>query len=811
MIQSVVQDIRYGARLLRRSPWFTCVGVVSLAVGLGSGVGLFTVMNAALFRPLPGRDTGDIHRIYTSNRNGGRYGSSSFHDFQSFTAASDMFAGACATTNVKGNLAADAATHVAAGAVVSGGCFDVLGLRPHLGRLLNRSDETPAGVPLGIVVSYAMWQRAFGADPGVVGRAAAVNGIPAVIVGVAEPGFAGVSLDSGADFWAPPPFASTLLSPTTLTARGDRRFAVYVRLRDGVTASVAAERLAAIAARLRDEDPRAWTEATGTTRTVTIVPERESRFAGNPAAAGEIATAVLGAIAVIVGLACVNLATMIMARGASRTRELNVRLALGASRGRLLRQLATESLLISIGAIALGMFMVAAGLRFADAYRPAEMPALSVALDWRVIGFSILVAFLAPILFGLAPGAHAVRLAIAEGIKGRPPVMRRRYLRFGQRELLLGIQLAVSFTLLVAAAVFMRSLRPAEPAQRDMTTARVAAVPVDLNTAARSDADARAIADRLLQAAERLPDVEAATAAALIPLTGSYLGISGRLEDRPAAERLVFDGNIVTPGYFELMGISRQAGRTFEARDHDRAPRVAVVSASLALELWKTTAAAGRTLYVGDELREVVGVVADTPYRSLDGPQPVLYLPLAQTRRDRFVVHARVRNDGEAMAALGRALRDVDARVLVGPPASLSQRMEEALTPARVAQAVGAAAGLLQLGLALMATWGLVAYAVERRMPELAIRRALGATTGSILRLVMRPSLWLVAVGASLGSIAGVLTAQVMHAAFIGLAPIDLEVVVPAAVIVGLVVVAAAWWPARRAASVEPASALKQF
>ena len=349
----MIQDIRYGARLLWRSPGFTGVSIVSLALGLASAVALFAFMNALLFRPLPGRQTADIHRIYTSNGEGGRYGSSSFADVLSFTSVPGLFAGACATTNVRGNLTTDGHTQALAGAVMNGGCFDALRLRPHLGRLLAPIDDAATGEPAAIAISHSVWLRSFGGDPAIVGRAATLNGASVVIAGVAEEGFAGLSLDGGAAFWAPPPLAPMLLSGT-LAARGDRRFSVYVRLAPGVTAPQAADRLKAIAVALRDEDPRAWTETSGATRTVTIARELESRFAQGQGAA-DIAALSLGAIAGIVVIACMNLATMFMARGVARTRELNIRLALGASPARLLRQLGTESLLVSVGAASAGV------------------------------------------------------------------------------------------------------------------------------------------------------------------------------------------------------------------------------------------------------------------------------------------------------------------------------------------------------------------------------------------------------------------------------------------------------------------------
>ena len=809
LLESAVQDVRYGARLLRRSPWFTCVGVASLAVGLGSGVALFTVMNAMLFRPLPGRDTGNIHVIYTSNSTGGRYGSSSFADFQSF-ASSDpqLFANACATTNVTGNLAVGAAVRPLAGAVVSGGYFDTFKVRPHLGRLLNRSDDSPSGSASAVVISYALWQRAFAADPAVVGRGTLLNGATVVIVGVAEPGFAGVSFDSGAEFWVAPPMAPMLLSPRTLSARGERRFRVYVRLADGVTAAHAASRLSAVAAQLRAEDPRAWTETSGSTRTVTVVRELQWRFAGGAGGAAEaIATGALGAIAAIAALACVNLATMFMARGAARTHELNVRLALGASRGRLLRQLATESLLMSVAGVAAGVGTIAAALRILDAYRPAVLPAFDVAMDWRVAGFSIVVAVAAPVLFGMAPGAHALRLAIAEGLKGRPLVFRRGFFRVGSRELLIVVQVSVSFALLIMAALFTRSLMSAGDGPHAARARQVAVAEIDVNNAATTAAERRLVTDRLLQAADRVPDVEGATAAALVPMTGSFMGISGRADD---GTPVVFDGNIVAPGYFELAAIALRAGRFFDAGDRERGRPVAVVSESLARRLWNTGAVVGRAIRVDAGPVEVVGVVADVPYRSESGAfQPVLYLPLAQAPRNRFVLHARVKNEGEAVAALDRALRSVDPRIIVGAAMPLSQLLEQVRAGGKIAQWLGAVAGLLQLGLVLMATWGLVAYAIQRRTAEIAIRRALGATEASILQLVMRPSMSLMAIGIPIGCVGGVAGAKVLHSNFLGLGPIDPAVIIPAVAVLVPVVVAAAWLPARRAASMAPIEALR--
>ncbi len=808
----IFQDIKYGARLLRRSPGFTLVAVASLAVGLGSSVALFTFMNALLFRPLPGHGTADLYAIHTSSSQGSRYNSSSFADFQSFvTAQPPLFASTCATVRVQGNVVIDGRAQAHPGAVMSGGCFDALRLQPRVGRLLNASDESASGEAQPIVVSYSLWQRRFAGDPGAVGRPVAVNGVPAVVVGVAPEGFSGLSFDSGADFWVAPRLAPVLTDQSILTDRGYRSWRIYVRLNDAVSETEVTTRLAGIAVGLRADDPRAWTGANGSTRVVTILPELKSRFAqGGDSERVAIVLATFGAIAAIVAIACVNLATMVMARGAGRTRELNVRLALGASRRRLLRQLATESLLISAAAGVAGVLLVSGALKLFDAYKPAEVPAFNMAVDWRIAIFAAVLAIVTPVLFGLAPGAHALRLAIAEGVKGRIGAARRRWLPAGPRELLLVVQVAVSFALLIMTTLFLNAARPAQETPTALAARQITVVPIDFGSIDVTNAEARAITNRLLQAMESVPGVAAPTAAGLVPMTGSSIGFLARLPERADTDEMVLDGNVVAPGYFELNGIERRAGRTFEVRDRHGAPPVAVVSESLGRRLWDAAPPVGRMLRMGDETREIVGVVADSPYRSLNGPQPVIYIPLDQSpRSNSFLLQARLMSH-ETGRDLERALRGVDPRMLIGSPTPLAQFTQQLLAPERIGQGMAGVAGVLQLGLALMAIWGLVAYAVERRTGEIAIRRALGATEGSIVTLMMRPSLWLLAVGTVIGGGAGIAAAGVMHAEFTGLAPLQFAAAIPAVLLLVLVVAIAAWLPARRAASIEPASALKQ-
>ncbi|HXT70385.1 MAG TPA: ABC transporter permease [Vicinamibacterales bacterium] len=803
-----LQDLKFGLRLLRRTPWFTLAGVLSLAVGLGAGLALFIFMNGLLYRPIQGRDTAEVQRLFTSTSRGSRYGSSSLADFRAFEAAPGVFRTACATARTRANVTVDGQTTPVPGAIMTGGCFATLGLRAHAGRLLVPTDDAISGDTPAIVISYSTFVQRFGGDNAIIGKSATLNGQAVTMVGVTEPGFSGLSLDNGAAFFAPASLATALLSPKVLTDRSHRFFVVYARLADGVTSEAATERLTAVAAQLRTEDPISWTQQDGSSRSVTVAREIDSRFA-NGGGETEMAAMTLAGIVGLAAMACMNLATMVMARGAGRTRELNIRLSLGASRGRIIRQLATESLLVSVGGIVIAGAVIAAALHLFNVYRPVEVPAFNVGMDWRVAAVATLLALLAPMFFGLAPGAHALRLAIAEGLRARAPIVRRRRIRLGAREILIAAQVTVSFALLVSATLFLKSLAEPPPGASNPITRNLTIVPVELNTITNSIDETHRVTASLLEAAARTPDVDGATLAGVVPMTGSSIGFSGRDGDRPGDPEQVFDANVIGPGYFRTTGVNLIAGRDFSVGDTDRSAQVAIVSESLARELWQTTAAVGRTLQLDEKRHEVIGVVADVPYRSFTATShPVLYIPAAQSSPYRFLIHAHTRN-AQAIARLTDALRSVDARVEIGSPRSMNDYVNYSRIEARLVQWASGTAGVLQLGLALMATWGLVAYAVQRRTAEIAVRRALGATDSGILKLVMKPSLWLLAIGGIAGSGIGILAAQVLISEFSGLAPLDPVMIVPAAGLLTAVVVIAAWIPARRAIAIQPAAALR--
>ena len=801
--ESILMDVRYGVRSLRRSPVFTAVAVLSIAGGLAAGTAIFAIMNAVVYRSIGVGDGGSLYRIFTSGYDGGLYSSSSYPDYEAFREATGIIASTCATERVRANLTVDGAARMHHGEIVSPGCFDALKLSRGLGRYFSEDLAREPAVP--VVISHSLWMRRLGGDSSVIGRTIQLNGMSVAVTAVTPKGFAGTSLDGGAEFWAPVQVAPVVFPPGVLSERRQRMFTIFARLRDGVGREQAEAALAVVAARLRELDERAWINEAGGTRKVTVMREMDARFAGGPAGPGAIVASVITVIGIIVAIACVNLATMLLARGATRAREISIRLAIGASRGRVLRQLITESLIIATVGAALALALVSLGLRLFEAYRPAEVPAFDVAIDWRVLTFAIVLTMGAAILFGLAPATHTLRLALAEGLKGRLFAARVRTIRVGARESLIVLQVAVSIALLLVSALFVRAMSGGAALSPGFNGAGVGVVPVHLDAVA--DAEVAAVTERLLEAAASAPGVIRASLAANVPMSGSSTEFEVTVDGAPARN---FLGNAVSPGYFAMLEIPIRAGRDFDQRDRAGGAPTVIVSETFARSIWGTTNVLGRGLVTHGRRADVVGVVADTRYRSLSEPfKPVIYLPITQVGRGRFLIHARV-SGVHTFAALDAAIRAVDRRVAIEGVTPLRAQIDRAMAGERAAQWIGGLVGIVQLGLAVMALWGLVAYAVERRTAEMGVRLALGASPASLVRLTMQPAGVAIVVGVAIGCVVGATVAKGVQATSVGLAPVDLVMVIPVAVTFTIVAMTSAWWPARRAGLADPAASLRR-
>jgi predicted permease len=468
--------------------------------------------------------------------------------------------------------------------------------------------------------------------------------------------------------------------------------------------------------------------------------------------------------------------------------------------------LATESLMVSLAGSVIGIGLVAAALRVSADYRPQGIPAFDVALDWGVLLFSVATAACASLLFGVAPAAHALKLAIAEGMKGPSSARRVRRLRVGPREALIVLQVTASLAILLVSTLFVRASMSAGTLHPGFSGQSVVTVRVGFEALDR--AAVPGITTRLLDAAQRVPGVERASLAGMVPLAGERVGFNATIDGK---QRDYF-GNVVSPGYFATLRIPFVAGRDFDVRDGSNAARVAIVSKTFARQAWQTPAnTVGRVITMDNEPVTIVGVAADIRYFMATEPyQALLYLPVAQRTPYRTTVHARVNGDGATIAALERALRSVDPRLAVEGATSLSGRIDATNAPERVMRWVGVGAGGVQLVLALMALWGLVAYAVERRSAEWGLRVALGATPASVVRLSVRPAAVLIVAGVVAGMAAGAVATQVLRSSGMSQVAIDPRAAVPLAVVFTMVALTAAWWPARKAGGADPASLLRR-
>jgi predicted permease len=432
------------------------------------------------------------------------------------------------------------------------------------------------------------------------------------------------------------------------------------------------------------------------------------------------------------------------------------------------------------------------------------VPAVSLAIDWRVAAFAAVAAIAANMSFGLAPAFHVLKLALAEGLKAHPSWLKARRFRAGLREVLIVVQVTASVALLLAASVFARAMARGIETSPGFTMDGVAILYVDMSSL--DAARVPALTDAVMRAVSSVPGVRAAAIGAMLPLTGGSTTFEGGVDPNQLRELY---GNVISPGYLGVMNIPLQRGRDFTPLDAAAARPVAIVSETFARTLWQTTEVVGRTLTLRGRIVEVVGVAVDTRYRAISEPfLPVVYLPAAQVPLTHYYVHAKA-SGGETLAAFERAARSVDPGILIEGAAPLASRLDEMRAPERAARWIGAAGGAAQLLLVLMALWALVAYAVARRTREFGIRIALGATGFDVIRLVMRPALVLIAIGAAAGAAAGVAVTTVMQSEFVGLGPIEPLAGLPVLIAVAAVSILALLPPARRAARVEPVAALR--
>lgn len=789
-MDSLLQDVRYAIRRLRVGPGFTLAVVATLAIGIGAAAATFSVVDAAVLRPLPFPEPDRIVRVREVTPQGDPF-SLSGPDYLAYASRLRALSSVAAMRPLQLTLTgAGPAARVESVAVTST-IFPLLGIRPEHGRLFSIEDERAGQPSAALIISHAMWRQRFGGDPAAVGRRVNLDGRPAIITGVLPAS----ATFPAAEIWVP-------LGLSAAADRTDRWLDVIGRLAPGVRIEAARAEAATIASALAGEhaERQGWT--------VRIEP-LEDWLVG--AGLRRMVWVLLGAVGTLLAIACANIAGLLMTRATARRSEMGVRAALGAERGRLVRQLVTENLLLGAIGGALGLLAAAWMLAALSALLTDLLPVGRTAqLDARGIAVTLAIMLVATVGFGLLPALHGARADLQTALRSDA----RRASPAGRRwsGVLVGVQVALAMVLLVGSFLLIGSFARLSNVETGFDARHVLSVPVSLPEPRYPEDSRAAFFEAALGRLSNLPGVESAAATATDPFRqwgyANDVTPEDRAADAPASGLLQAGWRSVTPGFFKTLRIPLLQGRAFETGDRDGAPGVVVISQSLAARLWPAGSAIGRRLYwggVGGRTRTVVGVVGDIRDVKLDAPvTPMLYLSHSQLPLDSMTLLLRTRPGASGVADAIRSEMGVLDAMLPIEVRSLDANRTAAISAPRFRTVMITAFGLVALLLAAIGLYGVVAFTVAQRSREIAIRVALGARPSQVTRLFFRRGLVLAAAGGAAGLFLAWASTGVLQALLFATDPRDPRVFALAAGLLMAVTLTASYLPARRAADLDP-------
>ncbi|MGE5245778.1 MAG: ABC transporter permease [Betaproteobacteria bacterium] len=810
-MEMISQDLRYGWRLMVRRPAFTIVAVLTLGLGIGANVTIYSWIEALLLRPLPG--VADIDRLVALNgttptRSDLSTSWPNFVDMRSSRPASvdDMLASRVVAVSVRTTGEPERVW----GEIVSANYFDVLGVRPALGRAFLPDDDRAPDASAVVVFSYAYWRNHLGGDPAAVGRIVTINGRAFTVIGIAPKGFHGNAAALAFDAWIPMMMQTTVMPGDRLHERGNNWLAVMLKLKPGASLARAQADLDVVARDLAS----AHREDAG--EGVRLYPLWRA-----PGMAGALMLPVLailmGVVAAVLLIACANVANLLLARAAGRTRETAIRLALGASRPRLLRQLLTESLLLAAAGGTVGAVAAywTAGL-LAAFFPPTRLPlAIDASLSPRVLGFAILMTLGSAVLFGLAPALQGSSSGLVTALKETAGAVTSSPRRTWLRRALVVAQVALSLVLLVSAGLFLQTLRNAQALDPGFSLRNGLLASIDLMPAGYDAASGTAFFRNLLARVRETPGVEAATLTSNFPLgLGSSSDFNATVDGYSAApnEELTVYYTRVATEYLRTMGIRLVAGRDISDRDTADRPLVGIINETMARRYWRDRNPIGGRIHVGRLTIEVVGVAADGKYGSItEQPRNYLYLPVQQRYRPDATLVVRTAGDPiGALPAIRREVHDLNPNLPLFDVDTVDTQLEASLFLQRLAASLLGGFGAVALMLATIGLYGVVAAATAQRTPEIGMRMALGATRRDILALVLKEGLGVTSVGLALGLAGAAAVTRLFQAQLVGVSARDAGSFAAMSALLAAVALAASYLPARRAASIDPMSALRQ-
>jgi predicted permease len=810
MIADLWQDLRYGLRMLRKSPGFTLVAVISLALGIGANTAIFSLINTALLRPLPIAKPEQLVALNNSAEKR-MFPTFSYPSYKDFRDRNEVFSGLIGYRFIPISLSHDGINERLWGYEVTGNYFDVLGVNAAIGRLVSPDDDVVAGASPIAVVSYKGWQQRFGGEPGIVGRDVIVNGRSYTIIGVAPQGFYGTEIIAAPDMWFPVAMQAQLeMGSNWLDNREAETLFVQGRLKPGVSLSQAQTALNDIALQLEREYP---VENEGKRVALSAPGFFGSAFRGPVLGFAGLLMVVVGLVLL---LACTNLANLLLARAADRRREIAVRLALGATRARIVRQLLTESLLLACAGGALGFLLAFRLVQLAVSFKmPIDIPAtIDLYMDYRVFTFTLLISLATGVLFGLLPAWQATKTDLVPALKDEFSF--GGYRRSWLKNSLIVFQVALSLVLLIGGGLMLRALQQAQTIDLGFTPQHAGEVSFDLRLQGYDEARGREFQKRLLERVRALPGVQSAGIADLAPVDLHFSRDRVFIEGQPL-ERLtnapVTMVNRASPGYFQAMDTRMVLGRDFTEHDDENATRVAIINETFARRFWPGEDPIGKRFSQGgpeSPKRQVIGVVQDGKYAGLnEDPKPFVSRPMWQTYSGATTLIVRGTADPQGLIALVRnEVQELDPHL---PLASrtLVERMNLPLMPARIAASVLGGFGLLALALAAIGIYGVMSYSIAKRTHEIGIRMALGAQRADVLKLVIGQGLTLTIIGMAIGSLAALALTRAMKSLLFGVSATDPLTFVGVAVLLAGVALLASYVPARRASRVDPMVALR--
>jgi macrolide transport system ATP-binding/permease protein len=812
MLESTLQDLRFGFRMLRRSPGFSTLVVLCLTLGIGANAAVFSWLEGILFRPYPAVAHQE-QLLALSGTARGETGSTQISwpdlvDLQKNCTLVDSFI----VSKIMGiTLSIGDRAERAVGSIVSANYFDALGVRPILGRGFQPREDVGRNAHPVTVISYELWKTRYNNDPQIIGRTQRLNGVVHTIVGVAPEGFYGTFVGWAMQFWVPASMEETFeAGGYKLEDRGARWIEAYVRLKPGITLAQAQQEIFAAAKRLEDDYPE-----TNRGRGLRLFPLWQTPFnnAGTLLPTLEIMLAV---VVFVLLIACANVGNLLLVRSFARRHEMTVRQAIGAGRGRLLKQLLTEGLILSaLGAT--GGLLVAHWCRHAlvllfpiragvAMYLPGE-------IDWRVMALSAGVCVVVTLLLGLVPAIQNSKIDLTSALKAESAGVVGGGRAWVRSSLVL-VQVSLSFVLLVGAGLLLQSLQRIRNTNPGFSTRGVLVTAVDLVSAGYDTQGAKNFQDELLPRVLALPGVESAAFARATPLgygsfSSSQIAVDGY--PPPPDEQPTVQYNEVGPGYFATMGIPLVSGREFTPSDDEKAAPVAVVNETMAARYWRGKNPMGERVQVKGRWMQVVGVVKDSKYQSMrEIPKPFFYVPLRQNFSRAPALNIRTALRPEVMArALAREVRALDGNLALYELITLQEQVDRSTSPQQVAVTLVGALGSLALLLAAIGLYGVMSYAVSQSTRELGLRMALGARASSLLRLVVSRGLALTTGGVLLGTIAALGLTRLLGNLLYKVSPRDPLAFASAFVMMMIAALGACSLPALRATRTDPARVLR--